>query len=126
MLDTHIVVALLDGALSERERELITHDELGVSDIVLWEIAKLVDLGRLELDLDDVEFRVFLRGVAVFPITIEIARASTRLDFRSDPADEIIAATAIVEQAPLLTRDRRILKSKMVPRPGNDAREPRR
>ena len=116
-LDTHIVVALLDGELSERERELVANDALAVSDIVLWELAKLVELGRLELDLEDVEFRMFLRNVTVLPITIEIARASTELDFESDPADEIIAATAIVEQSPLLTRDRRILKSRMVPRP---------
>src|SRR2546430_9647360 len=37
------------------------------------------------------------------------------VDFRSDPADEIIAATSIVEEMPLLTRDTRLLKSKMVP-----------
>ena len=116
-LDTHIVVALLDGDLTERERELVTSDALGISDIVLWELAKLVELGRLELDLEDVEFRMFLRNVTTFSISIEIARTSTMLDFTSDPADEIIAATAIVEQSPLLTRDRRILKSKMVPRP---------
>jgi len=48
-------------------------------------------------------------------VSVEIACASTRLDFRSDPADEIIAATSIVEGAPLLTRDRRILRSKVVP-----------
>lgn len=114
-LDTHIVVALLDGDLTERERELVTHDSLAISDIVLWELAKLVELGRLGLDLEDVEFRTFLRSVTVLPITIEIARTSTELDFKSDPADEIIAATALVEQSPLLTRDRRILKSKIVP-----------
>src|SRR5262245_47182212 len=96
-LDTHIVVALLAGDLSERERELISNDSLAISDIVLWELAKLTELGRLEMDLDDVEFRVFLRNVTILPITIEIARASTELDFASDPADELIAATAVVE-----------------------------
>jgi PIN domain nuclease of toxin-antitoxin system len=114
-LDTHIVVALLNGELTEREGELVAGDSLGVSDVVLWELSKLVDLGRLELDFEDVEFRTFLRSVTILPITIEIARRSTALDFASDPADEIIAATAIVEQAPLLTRDRRIRRSTMVP-----------
>ena len=116
-LDTHIVVALLNGDLTDRERELVTNDSLAVSDIVLWELAKLVELGRLELDLEDVDFQIFLRSVTILPITIDIARVSTELDFTSDPADEIIAATSIVEQSPLLTRDRRILKSRMVPRP---------
>lgn len=116
-LDTHIVVALLGGDLTARERELVTNDSLAVSDIVLWELAKLVELGRLELDFDDVEFRMFLRSVTVLPITMEIARSSTQLDFKSDPADEIIGATSVVEGIPLLTRDRRILRSKMVPWP---------
>jgi PIN domain nuclease of toxin-antitoxin system len=116
-LDTHIVVALLSGDLTIGESQLVTNDSLGISDIVLWELAKLVELGRLELDFEDVEFQIFLRSVTIMPITLEIARMSTRLDFQSDPADEIIAATSIVERSPLLTRDRRILKSKMVPRP---------
>ncbi len=53
--------------------------------------------------------------MTVLPITLEIARQSTQLDFTSDPADEIIAATSIVENIPLMTRDRRIRRSKMVP-----------
>ena len=84
---------------------------------MLWELAKLVELRRLEFDFDDVEFRTFIRSSTVFPITVEIARKSTKLDFRSDPADQIIAATSIVEQIPLLTRDQRILKSKLIPFP---------
>ena len=114
-LDTHIVVALLSGDLSKLEHQLIAGDSLAISDIVLWELAKLVEIGRLDLDFDDSSFVAFHRDVTVFPVTLEIARKSTRLDFKSDPANEIIAATSIVEKAPLLTRDRRILKSKLVP-----------
>jgi len=36
------------------------------------------------------------------------------LDFESDPADEIIAATSLTHDIPLLTRDSRIRKSKLV------------
>jgi PIN domain nuclease of toxin-antitoxin system len=43
------------------------------------------------------------------------ARVSTSLDFRGDPADEIIAATSVVHRVRLLTRDRAILRSKLVP-----------
>jgi PIN domain nuclease of toxin-antitoxin system len=116
-LDTHIVVALLNGDLSGNELDLLMSDSLAISDIVLWELAKLVELGRLEFDFDNPDFRAFLRHGTVFPITLEVARKSTELDFKSDPADRIIAATSIVEQIPLLTRDRRILKSKLVPFP---------
>jgi PIN domain nuclease of toxin-antitoxin system len=86
-----------------------------VSAIVLWELAKLVQLGRLELDLDAVETQRALAAVQVIPVNMEIACASTRLDFTSDPADELIAATSVVERIPLVTRAKRIRKSKLVP-----------
>jgi PIN domain nuclease of toxin-antitoxin system len=37
------------------------------------------------------------------------------LDFKSDPADELIAATSLTYRVPLLTRDARIRTSKLVP-----------
>jgi len=114
-LDTHILVSMLSGDLSPREYGLVVANELAISDVVLWELAKLVQLGRLDMDLDSREFGQGLRRFSILPITLEIARTSTQLDFSSDPADEIIAATSIVENVPLMTRDRRILKSRMVP-----------
>jgi PIN domain nuclease of toxin-antitoxin system len=114
-LDTHVLISLTTGEVSEEERRLATHEPLAISDIVLWEIAMLVSLGRITLDPNSLEFRHWLQSLTIFPITLEIARQSRKLDFSSDPADEIIAATSIVEKVPLLTRDRRILKSKMVP-----------
>jgi PIN domain nuclease of toxin-antitoxin system len=33
----------------------------------------------------------------------------------NDPADELIAATSLVHRVPLLTRDRKLLKAKVVP-----------
>jgi PIN domain nuclease of toxin-antitoxin system len=114
-LDTHMVVAVLTGDLAARERAAVIGNPLAISDIVLWELAKLVQLGRLALDFDSSEFRACLRKLTVIPVSIDIARASTQLDFKADPADELIAATSLVERIPLLTRDRRILRSKTVP-----------
>jgi PIN domain nuclease of toxin-antitoxin system len=73
------------------------------------------DFGRIELDLDDPELDRFLSNVHVWPLTLEVVRAVQRLDFDSDPADELIAATSLVYEAPLLTRDRRLLKSRVLP-----------
>ena len=109
-LDTHMVVTLLNGDLNKQEYELISIETLAISAIVLWELAKLVQLKRLKLDLDGQEFREFLRHVMVIPISLEIALKSTRLDFHPDPADEIIAASSLVEQVPLLTRDTKLLR----------------
>src|SRR5258708_6204082 len=95
-LDTHIVVLFLAGELSPQEYRCIVDNELIISDIVLWELAKLVQLGRISLDLSSREFRSFLSAVSVVPISLEIAQRSPQLDFSSDPADEIIAATSVV------------------------------
>lgn len=114
-LDTHILLDTLSGTLAPRERDLISGQKLAISDIVLWELSKLSQLGRIEFDFDHPIFRKVMRRLTVYPITPQIARQSAALDFRSDPADEIIAATSIVEDIPLLTRDRKILKSQIVP-----------
>ena len=53
--------------------------------------------------------------VHVWPITLEVCRAIDDLDFNSDPADELIAATSVVHSVPLLTRDRKLRKSEVVP-----------
>jgi PIN domain nuclease of toxin-antitoxin system len=114
-LDTHMLIALLVGDLSREERACLLEHEWAVSDIVFWEMAKLIDLGRLELDLASAEFQNCLRKLTVIPISLDIARRSCQLDFSADPADEIIAATSVVEKIPLLTRDRRMRRSRMVP-----------
>jgi len=86
-----------------------------VAAIVLWELAKLAQLGRITLDLDDPDVESALAALHVWPLDLTVARASTRLDFHGDPADELIAATSLVHGIPLLTRDRRIRRSKIVP-----------
>lgn len=114
-LDTHMLVHALAGDLRPAEGKLLAGDAWGLSAIVLWELAKLVQLGRLALDLDDPGLAAALREIHVWPVDLAVATTSTRLDFRGDPADELIAATSIVHRAPLVTRDRVIRRSKLVP-----------
>ena len=114
-LDTHILVLALGGELRPAEQTLLARSRWSVSAIVLWELAKLVQFGRVDIDLDDRDVVRALHRVQVWPIDLAVARASTRLDFESDPADEIIAATSVVHNVPLLTRDRVIRGSKVVP-----------
>ena len=114
-LDTHVLLYAVTGALRPRETRLLSADRWSVSAIVLWEIAKLAQLDRIVVDLDDADVVRALARVHVWPLTREIARTSTRLDIRGDPADELIAATSVVHNIPLVTRDRALLKSKLVP-----------
>ena len=114
-LDTHILLFALDGSLTPAERKLLASEPWGISAIVLWEVAKLAQLGRIASDVRSAGFvRVFAR-VQVWPLDLAVCKTSTELDFTSDPADELIAATSIVHRVPLVTRDRKIRKSKLVP-----------
>jgi len=54
-LDTHVLLQAVGGWLSASETRLLRNDRWSISAIVLWEVAKLAQLGRIELDLDDAE-----------------------------------------------------------------------
>ncbi|MBX7115147.1 MAG: PIN domain-containing protein [Myxococcaceae bacterium] len=114
-LDTHMLVRALENDVTASERRLLSDQAWGISAIVLWELAKLVQLKRLTLDLGAPEVVNVLASIHVWPLDLAVARASTALDFRSEPADEMIAATSVVHSVPLLTRDRKIRRSKTVP-----------
>ena len=114
-LDTHILVLALSGDLRKGERKLLAENNWGISAIVFWELAKLIQLGRLDLNLEDKEVLSLLKQLHVWPIDIAVANQSTQMDFKGDPADELIAATSVVHAVPLLTRDSVILKSRLVP-----------
>ena len=113
-IDTHILVFALTGEVTDRERRILASSTWSMSAIVLWELAKLAQLGRIDIDLDDAELTRTLSGIHVWRIDLAVSIQSTRLDFKSDPADELIAATSIVHQIPLMTRDRKIRGSRLV------------
>ena len=114
-LDTHILIHALTGSLRSSERAALEGERWGISAIVLWELAWLQEHGRIELDFDSPEFQRVLSRVHIWPLDLKVCRQATRLDFNSDPADQLIAATSIVYSVPLLTRDRKIRKSALVP-----------
>jgi PIN domain nuclease of toxin-antitoxin system len=114
-LDTHILLFALAGELTRRETALLSGDTWSVSAIVIWEIAKLAELGRIDVDLEDTALVRILARIPVWPLTLDVCRAIRGLDFRGDPADEIIGATSLVHRVPLVTRDERIRKSRLVP-----------
>jgi PIN domain nuclease of toxin-antitoxin system len=114
-LDTHILVYALAGELTRREATVLAREPWSIAAIVIWEIGKLAELGRIELDLDDPELTRTLAKIHVWPLTLDVCRAIRTLDFHGDPADEIIAATSLIHRVPLVTRDRRIRQSRRVP-----------
>lgn len=114
-LDTHILIKALDGTLTKKEKTILSLDDWSISAIVIWEITKLAQLGKIDLDVTSPEFALALSKIHIWPIDLNVCRATLQLDFKGDPADEIIAATSLVHNVPLVTRDRSIKKSKIVP-----------
>jgi len=114
-LDTHILIHALQDKLKKQERQLLAQHSWSISAIVLWELAKLSQLNRVAIDLRSPDFTRVLARIHIWPLDLAVCNKITELDFQSDPADEIIAATSVVHRVPLITRDRRIRRSKLVP-----------
>lgn len=114
-LDTHILIDLMAGHLSTSEENIVRKNDWSISGIVLWEIYKLNEIGRIKINFNNPEIIKFINSLTIYPIDLKVFDALQVIDFKSDPADEIIAATSIAYKIPLLTRDQKILKSKKVP-----------
>lgn len=119
LVDTHIWVWWIHGDqnLTSDHVALISDNEeegIGIGTITCWEVAKLVEYGRLELP---VPVETWLAealgypGMNLLPLSPEIAVESTQLpgDFHRDPADQIIVATARIHDIKLVTVDSKIL-----------------
>ena len=111
LLDTHVWGwwMLGDPRLSARERTVLDELPSGqrprLCDISLWEVAMLVQLGRLRLDdaLEDwLRIAASPATVEVIPITPAVVAEMNRLPatFHQDPADRLIVATARTGRLP--------------------------
>ncbi len=122
VVDTHIILwnALKPEMLSRKAEKAISaannSDGIIFCDISLWEIAMLMHKGRLSIDVEYLEFIKLVsesNNYVYRGITPEIARLSAKLfsDNNKDPADRIIAATSIIENAKLVTADKKLRQS---------------
>lgn len=117
VLDTHVVIWWLDGSsrLSSRARDDIEREpRVMIPDIVCWEMAQLVLRGRLGLasTAEAVLSELFSEpGMFSQPITPAIGQRAAGLvapNLHLDPADKLIAATALELDCPLVTADERL------------------
>lgn len=120
VLDTHALIwwvsddeRLSPLAAEAIKRELGNDGQILVSAITPWEIAMLLEKGRMALAMDLDEWLSAVESiecVSVVPISLRVALQSVRLpgEFHRDPADRLIVALARELNAPLLTADEKI------------------
>ena len=117
LLDTHTWIysvlepARLSPAADVALRE--ADDELLLSPISVWEALLLGQKGRIELQptpLSWVRAALAATPASMVPVTHAIALASRELPGfpNDDPADRFLAATALVHDLILVTRDRNL------------------
>jgi PIN domain nuclease of toxin-antitoxin system len=128
LLDTHVLFWMGNDSkrLSRRAREAIRQARQGqgrhnaglaIATITVWELAWLAKNGRIAVAGSVESFvRELVARTILRPVTPEIAVLAVRLpnEFPKDPADRLIAATAMVEGMTLVTADTRIRQSKVV------------
>lgn len=115
VLDTHAWLwhAGAPERLGRRARAALRRaPRIGVPSIAVWEVARLVAERGLHLDRevgDWIHQALALPAVELLPVTPEIAVAASRLHgVGADPADRLIAGTAQVHAAKLVTKDRQL------------------
>ncbi len=125
VLDTHVIIwdALAPARLSIPARRAIAHanrqDGMIICDISLWEIAMLIEKGRVQVDVDCQAFINLLlqaNRTIVQAITPLIAAIAVQLpaEINKDPADRLIAATALAAGVSLLTADLNLQASSLI------------
>jgi PIN domain nuclease of toxin-antitoxin system len=118
LLDTHVLVWLDQGSelLGKRARRMIEQshqkEEVAIASVSFWEIGMLIEKGRLAFEGSLTQWRVSLltSGFVELPADGNIALAAASLkEFSGDPVDRMISATALNQEARLVTADDRLL-----------------
>ena len=123
LLDTHIWLWLAsdpDRLVASVAAELEDpSNERWLSPISAWELMVLAEKKRVRLEPDPAAWlsnALRKRPFREAAITHEVALQTRYLDLpHHDPADRILAATAVVYDLTLVTADARLLRSKSFP-----------
>lgn len=123
LLDTHALFWTVSEPerLSAKAREAISQARVttgvAITTMTLLELARLAENHRIAISGSVEQFlRSAITRVVIRQMTPEIVTQAVRLPttFPRDPADRVIAATAIIEGIPLVTADQRIQQSGVV------------
>jgi PIN domain nuclease of toxin-antitoxin system len=111
LLDTHVLLWWLsdDRKLANSGSQIIANpdNDVLVSSASVWEISIKTGLGRLEIELDDLENAIARNGFRSLPIGFRHALTAGRLpNVHRDPFDRMLVAQASVEELRVVSHDR--------------------
>lgn len=112
-LDTHAAIFLWEGRaelFGPGSREILEEASLCVSPVVRLELQFLKEVGKLKVEPDQILGALGSDlGVTVTSDSLEaLVTHAMPLSWTRDPFDRMLVATALLHQAPLVTRDSRI------------------
>jgi PIN domain nuclease of toxin-antitoxin system len=102
-----------DSRIPGATRELLSSEEARISPIVELELTYLYEVGRVS-EPAVAPLAALRRSIGLTVEDVSLARlvdAASALSWTRDPFDRLIAAHAVVSDAPLLTADRTILEN---------------
>lgn len=114
LLDTHVLLWLMTGQPfgAQSTERIDAVGEAFVSAVSFWEVALLHRKGRLRLDDEPGRWRARALGRGILEISLSgsaAVRSALLADLHDDPADRWIVATALENDAILVTADTRLL-----------------
>ena len=123
LLDTHVLIWAVEDsdrlskAAASAIRRARADGGIAVSAISLWELAFLLERGKVQgYGTVEASVRLLIEGITVKPITPEIAALAAQFpdEYSGDPSDRLIGATARAEGLVLITRDANIRRSPLI------------
>ncbi len=121
LLDTHVLLWAMAGSsnlakgFEDDFERILKMDGVLISPMSIWEIGMLVEKGRIELDMDVLDWvnqALDISGMNLCSMAPRMLIQSTRLPgiVHGDPVDRLLIATASEYSAVLVTCDQKILE----------------
>ncbi|CAH0993956.1 hypothetical protein EMA8858_00061 [Emticicia aquatica] len=113
IIDTQILIwsVISPNKLSSKVREILENNNIGVSQISLYEIAikqKIGKLSELDLSMSDLINLILKDGFEILSLKnahIEAYERIQLVDTHRDPFDRLLLATSLSENIPIISAD---------------------
>ncbi len=114
VIDTHALFwfILADKRLSTKARIILeTVSEIFIPTIVLLELFSLIKKKKMLNDFPEIAKRIIGdKRIKILPLDIEILGTVTNDNLNLESHDAVIVATSQLFEAPLITKDRKIIE----------------